>query len=527
MSGGPPEAAMDAAAREEVPMAADAERFRLRRFVQLLEAEGELETIDDPVDALDVAARLDGNPRAVRFRSLRGCGMELVGNVMGARRRLALAFGVPERDLLAEVMRRAASPIPPTRAGAAPPVQQVVWTGADADLTRLPVHLQHGEDGGLYVSAGIDLSRSLDGARRNVGYRRLMLRGRQEAGVDLVAPSDLRAIYAEHVAHGRPLPIAFVIGSHPADAVAAVGTWPAADEVALMGALRGAPVPMAPCVTIDAEVPADAEVVLEGTLDPAGWSELEGPFGEFYGYYGHLKRNPVFHLSAITCRRDALFQTLAIGGRHLALTDTAQLNALRTEAAAWASLATAVREPVAVHAPPSSGGVPHLRIALRPRAPGDARNAIAAALGSLAEVKHVFVVDPDVDVFSDAAMEWALATRFQADRDLVVASGMRAIPLDPSLRGARTGAKAGFDLTLPPEQAAALARAVPEPPALRPGPVRPVVEVLAEGPRTFGALMEAAGSRDGRDVLRALDDLRRAGRLERRDDGRYALAGAP
>jgi UbiD family decarboxylase len=352
-----------------------------------------------------------------------------------------------------------------------------------------------------------------------------MLRGRQEAGVDLVAPSDLRAIYAEHVAAKRPLPIAFVIGSHPADGVAAVGTWPAADEVALMGALRGAPVPMAPCVTIDAEVPADAEVVLEGTLDPGGWSEPEGPFGEFFGYYGHLKQNPVFRLTAITLRRDALFQTLAIGGRHLALTDTAQLNAIRTEAAVWAALATAVREPVAVHAPPSSGGVPHVRVALRARHPGDARNAIAAAFGSLAEVKHVFVVDPDVDVFSDAQMDWALATRFQGDRDLVVAAGMRAVPLDPSLRGARTGAKVGFDLTLPPDQAATIARAIPEPPVLRPRAARPVADALAEGPMTFGALMEAAGSRDGRDVLRGLDDLRREGRVERLADGRYALTG--
>lgn len=505
---------------------ADEERFRLRHFVRLLEERGELETVDAPLDPCDVAARLHGNPKAVLFRNLRGCGMELVGNVMGARRRLALAFGVPERALLAEVVRRAGALVPPTRAGGAPPVQQVVWTGADADLTRLPAHLQHGEDGGLYLSAGIDVSRSLDGARRNVGYRRLMLRGRQEAGVDLVAPSDLRNLYAEYVARKRPMPIAFVIGSHPADSVAAAGTWPAADEVALLGALRGAPVPMAPCVTIDAEVPADAEVVLEGTLDPGGWSELEGPYGEFYGYYGRLKMNPVFHLTAITCRRDALFQTLAIGGRHLALTDTAQLNAVRTEAAVWAALATAVREPVAVHAPPSAGGVPHVRVALRPHAPGDARNAIAAAFGSLAEVKHVFVVDPDVDVFSDAQLEWALATRFQADRDLVVAGGMRAVPLDPSLRGARTGAKAGFDLTLPPDQAAGIARAVPEPPVLQVRSARPVAEVLAEGPKTFGALMEAAGSRDGRDVLRALDDLRREGRVERLADGRYGLVGA-
>jgi 3-polyprenyl-4-hydroxybenzoate decarboxylase len=123
-------------------------------------------------------------------------------------------------------------------------------------------------------------------------------------------------------------------------------------------------------------------------------------------------------------------------------------------------------------------------------------------------------------------VEWALATRFQADRDLVVASGMRAVPLDPSLRGARTGAKAGFDLTLPPDQAAGIARAVPEPPLLRARPPRAVADALGDGPLTFAALMEAAWSRDGRDVVRALDDLRREGRVERLADGRYGLAGA-
>jgi UbiD family decarboxylase len=507
-------------------MRPDEERFRLRDFVELLDRRGELDTVDRPLDPVEIAARLDGNPKAVLFRDVRGCGMELVGNVMGARRRLALAFGVPERALLPEVMRRAQALVPPTRARGTPPVQEVVWTGAEADLTRLPAHLQHGEDGGLYLTAGIDVTTSLDGEKRNVGYRRLMLRGRREAGVDLVAPSDLRALFADYVARGQPMPIAFVIGSHPSDSVAAAGTWPAADEVALMGALRGAPVPMATCVAIDAEVPADAEVVLEGTLDPGGWSELEGPFGELYGCYGPTKRNPVFHLAAITCRRDALFQTVAIAGRHLAFTDTAQLNAIRTESAAWAALATAVREPVAVHAPPSSSGVAHLRVALRQRAPGDARNAIAAAFGSLAEVKHVFVVDPDVDVFSDEQMEWALATRFQADRDLVVAHGMRTVPLDPSLRGARTGAKAGFDLTLPLDPAAGTARAVAEPPALRARPPRPVVDALVDGPMTFGALVEAAGSRDGREVLRAVEDLGREGRIERLADGRYGLVAA-
>ena len=126
---------------EAIP--ADEEPFRLRRFVRLLEAHGELETVDAPVDLCDVAARLHGNPKAVLFGNLRGCEMELAGNVMGSRRRLALAFGVPERALLSEVVRRAGALLPPTRAGGKPPVQEVVWTGADADLLDEPAGERH------------------------------------------------------------------------------------------------------------------------------------------------------------------------------------------------------------------------------------------------------------------------------------------------------------------------------------------------------------------------------------------------
>ena len=115
----------------------------------------------------------------------------------------------------------------------------------------------------------------------------------------------------------------------------------------------------------------------------------------------------------------------------------------------WAALQQAIREPVAVCCTASSGGMYNVRVALRQRFPGEARNAIAAVFGSTADVKHVFVVDEDIDVFSDEQVDWALATRFQADRDFVVASGFRAVPLDPSLAGSRTGAKAGFDCTKP------------------------------------------------------------------------------
>ena len=127
-----------------------------------------------------------------------------------------------------------------------------------------------------------------------------------------------------------------------------------------------------------------------------------------------------------------------------------------------------VREPLAVYATPSSGGMYNLRVSLRQRVPGDAKNAIAAMFGSHAEAKHVFAFDPDIDVFSDEETDWALATRFQADRDLIVGSGFRVVPLDPSLGGARTGAKLGFDCTIPFGKANALEFSVPTPPVAKP-----------------------------------------------------------
>ena len=142
-----------------------------------------------------------------------------------------------------------------------------------------------------------------------------MLRGPRNAGIDLIAPSDLRAIYMEAVARKEPLPVAYVVGAHPADYMAAMFAIPGVDEFDVIGAVRGAPVPMVKCVTNDIRVPADAEYVLEGYLDPRGHTEPEGPYGEYVGYYGVVKRNPLFRLTAITHRKDALFQTATIGGR--------------------------------------------------------------------------------------------------------------------------------------------------------------------------------------------------------------------
>ncbi len=501
----------------------DFDRFRLRRLLEQMVGSDDLDIRNEPIDLADVGAVLDGNPRAVWFKSAGPERQELVGNVTGARDRIARAFGVPTAGLVAEIQRRLSQPqdiieIPRDAA----PVQDIVLSGDEADLTALPVHLQHGVDGAPYISSSIDYVIDAKTGWTNVGIRRMMLRGRTEAGVDLVSPSDLRAVYEQSAAEGRPLPVSFVVGSHPIDHVAATMRLPG-DELNLVAALRGAPLPVVKCVTSDIRVPADAEYVLEGYFDARGHVEAEGPYGEFLGYYGAVKRNPVFHLTAITKRRDALFQTSTIGGRSLGATDTAQLNGVRTELMLWRALEAAVREPLAVYATPSSGGMFNVRVAMRQRVPGEARNAIAACLGALVNIKNVFVVDPDVDIYSDAQIDWVLATRFQPDRDLIVMSGMRTLPLDPSLAGSRVGAKAGFDLTWPFGGADKIEMQVPEPPRYGGQRYPSVAAALQDGPKFFEDLMSAIGSRDGREVVRMLDEIRQSHGLERDDQGRYRI----
>jgi len=500
--------------------ALDLDRFRLRNFVEQLGAD-ELEIREEKVDLADVAAILQNNPKAVHFKNVGPEGQELVGNVVGSRSRLAKAFGVPTAEVALEMRRRLSLKpelVKLTKDEA--PVQQVVKTGTDADLLALPVHVQHALDGAPYISATIDYTIDPKDGRYNCGMRRLMMRGPQEAGVDLIAPSDLRVMYMAASGRGERLNVAYVVGCHPIDMVSATMKEPV-DELELISSLRGAPLPVVKCVTNDIMVPADAEMVIEGYFDERGYVEKEGPYGEYLGYYGVVKTNPVFHVTAITHRKDALFQTATISGNRMDYTDTSNLEALRMEMNVWKTLGDVVRQPVAVYAPVAAGGSMSMRFSIRQTYPGEARSALYAVLGAVG-VKNVFVVDPDIDIFDDSQMEWAFGTRFQADRDLVIATGVRLSPLDPSLHGARSGSKAGYDLTWPMQHAQNWELVTPQAPSY-PGNRFPSLEAaLTDGPKHFEELMAAVGSRDGRDVVRELDTFRSKG-LERDERGRYYL----
>src|SRR5262245_44683407 len=291
----------------------DLEQFRLRRFVDHLQELGEVETHAEPVDLADISAIIEASPKATLFKNAGPERFEVVGAVGGSRRRLAAAFGVSDvRELAAEYARRMQNPQKAFEIAQAP-VQQVVLTGDAIDLTRLPFHVQHQYDGAPYISSAIDYAVDPANGRGNVGCRRLMLRSRTTMRSNLTQVSDLRRIFMESVARGEHLAVNFAIGSHPLDFVTASVRVSTLDEFDLVGTIRGAPLPMVRAVSNSLLVPADAEVIVEGYFDKAGYSEQEGPYGEFLGYYGPVHVDPVYHVTAITMRKDALHQTVLHG----------------------------------------------------------------------------------------------------------------------------------------------------------------------------------------------------------------------
>jgi UbiD family decarboxylase len=499
----------------------DLDRFRLRAFLESLVGTDELEIRTDAVDLAQVADLLHGNRKAVWFQNVNGSDIGVVGNVVGSRARMAHALGVTPDKILPEIQRRLdLKPELVELSQDEAPVQEVVLTGKDADLTKLPAHLQHALDGAPYISASIDYAIDPRTGMTNSGMRRIMLRGPHEAGIDLNAPSDLRAIYQASVARGEKLPVSFVVGAHPIDTLSATMKIPV-DELGLVASLRGGTLPVVKCRTNDIKVPADAELIIEGYLDEKGYSEKEGPYGEYLGYYGLVKQNPIFHVTAITHRKDAVFQTATISGAHMDMTDTSNLEALRMELNVWRALETVVREPIAVYAPVSAGGSMSVRFTLRQRFAGEARSALYTVLGSVG-VKHAFALDPDIDIYNDKMFEWAFGTRYQPDQDIIIITGVRSSPLDPSLHGKMAGAKAGYDLTWPIQHAQRWDLATPKPPAY-PGKKFPSIRAaLEDGPKWFEELMAAVGSRDGREIVRELHTFRDKG-LDRDDQGKYFI----
>ena len=506
------------------------DKFRLRRFVEKLNEIGEVDIIDEPTDLTNITSVIQNTPKAVWFKQVGRESLELVANVNGSRNRLAIAMGVTEENLLFEYQKRINNPQPiiDVKTNEAP-VQEIVLEGAEIDLAKLPFYLQHQLDGSPYISSGIDYSVDPTSGITNVGCRRLSLRNSHEAGTNLTAPSDLKRIYTESSSRNEILPVNFALGSHPIDYLAAGMKIPA-DELALVSSLRGEPVPMVRGVSNDVRVPADAELIIEGYLDEKGYVEPDGPYGEYVGFYGPMHQDPVYHVTAITMRKDVLHQTLLHGvGPHIHRAESVHLMSVNLENKALSLLKKVNIDVSDVFVPPGSAEGQHLRVAISKTSSDDVKITISTLIQGMFVSKHVFVVDNDIDIRDEHQWEWAFVSRFQADRDLTIFPDMRGMPMDPSLEEGLLGTKAGFDLTLPTNHHKDLKLTVATAPRIQSSiKYKTVAEALnTVGSMYFSELMEALGSYDGREIILELDGLRKLGKLMRDGNGKYLIGEAP
>lgn len=379
----------------------------------------------------------------------------IVGNMLNSRRKLAVALGLEPEGVQPRLVAALEAPLPPRLTDGPAPCQEV----RTDSLEGLPIPTISEFDAGPYISAGITVVHDPETGCRNVGIARYQVLGPKELA-GYFAPTHTHAIRLKYQDLGQPMPVAICIGVDPAVQVASQVLAPLGfDEFGVAGALLGQPLPLVACVSQPLEVPADAEIVIEGEVAPGDLVD-EGPFGEFPGTYAPRRRNPRVRVTAVTRRRDALFQTI-LGGRspeHL----------LTGGLAREAVLLRAVREavPGVLRAVMPEGGCCRFSavLQLRPRVPGEARKAALAAFVSQDLLKYVVVVDGDVDPLDPAQVEWAIATRARFERDLIVVPGLKSNPVDPASEG-YTVTKLAIDATLP-------AGTIPEPLAGPPEAVR-------------------------------------------------------
>lgn len=416
-----------------------------RGFIDRIAAAGELVEIRQPVDIRHVATLVDQSDKALRFHDVIGYEMPIVSGIIRTRARAMMSMGADTYpEIEAKLQRGIDHPIPPRRVDTSP-TQEVVHTGDAVDLFELPIPMSSVYDGGPMITAGIVMARDPEYGL-NSGIYRFMVKDRHLTGIDIVTPNNMRLYAQRAFKEGRPLPISISIGNHPIEIMGAGYRAPiGVDEMAIAGGIRGKAIDLAPCRTIDLPYIADSEIVLEAEILPTGWTQPEGRFGEFTALMGGLHWNPNVRVNAIMHRRDAMYYALHMPWENTWLAAPTRYQAIRR------ALRTAGVQVKDINVTLGGRAFWHAVISIRKQA-GEGKNALLAAL-SVMDLKHVVVVDDDIDVFNGEQVEWAIATRVQGDRDVMIIPGARAKPLDPSLPlmppgVVPTGAKVGIDATI-------------------------------------------------------------------------------
>ena len=423
----------------------------LRSFISAVESKHpeEIARVIKPISPrYEITALLTRLERSKRFpllfcEKVNGSDAPVVINVQASRKLMAFALECRPDELADAFSARQNQPIPPVELSAAP-VHEVLRLDDEVDLTQVPLLTHYDVNAAPYITAGIVVAADPDTGVRNTSYNRLMLAGKRELRIFMAVGRHLWTLHNKAERRGEPLPIAIIIGVHPLFSLGAQAFTPSTDdEYAVIGGMMREALRVVRAKTVPIVIPADAEMVIEGRILPHIRRE-EGPFGEFTGHAVSKDERQVVEVTAITHRKNYIFQDV-----HAGYTEHKLMGAVPREAA----LIKAVRQTVPtvknVCMPVSGNCRFHAYVSIAKRTPGQAKNAICAAFASDMLLKHVIIVDDDIDVFDEEQVLWAVSNRFQADHGLVVIPNAQGSELDPSAGPGGINAKMGLDATKP------------------------------------------------------------------------------
>ncbi len=445
----------------------------LREFITQLESEGELARIPEPVSPIleiaEITDRVSKSPeggKALLFENVDGSSMPVLINAFGSWRRIQMALGVSSLEDIARNIERFIKIAPPAtlmdkakllpmllQAASFPPktvsagrasCQEVVMTGDAVDLGRIPIIQCWPNDAGRFITYPIVINRSLDQAIRNVGLYRMQVFDKNTTAMHWHIHKDGAHFFHEYRKANQRMEVAVAIGADPATCYAASAPLPyGIDEFLLAGFIRKQPVPLVKCKTVELEIPAHAEIVLEGYIDPAEM-RLEGPFGDHTGYYSQDGDYPVFHITAITHRKNPVYLTTIVG---IPPQEDFYLGKA-TERIFLPLLRTQLPEIVDMNMPLE--GVFHncVIVSLEKHYPMQARRIMTTlwGMGQMSFVKTIIAVDADVDVQNEAEILKLLLNEVDLEQDLFFSEGILDV-LNHASDQALYGSKLGIDAT--------------------------------------------------------------------------------
>jgi len=436
-----------------------------RDYLDYLEKNEMLVRVKKEVDPrFEIAAGIrkisDTNGPALLFENVKGYpNWRVAGGIFATRKLMALALNTDEAEasLFERYLECDQKRVKPKLVSTGP-VKEVIMKGSDIDLSRLPIPTYCEKDVGPFLTAGVEIAKDPETGIQNASIIRRQLLGKDRLGLTLPPTRDIGMMISAAEQKGQGLGVATVMGAHPALAIASQVKAPmGVDEVEIAGAFRGEPLEVIKCETIDVEVPADAEVVIEGMTIP-GERIDDGPFGEYPGDYISLRNYTtlsskptgpayVVKITAITMRKTPIFQAMLTG---MPMTENHILKKWAYAAAIYRAISHVVprvEDIKGINLTPGGGANSHVVISIHKRSEATARDIIYTVLSTRLLTGLATVVDEDINIYDPSNVEWAVITRTQPDRDIII------LPTVPPPTGSRADPvhmyRWGIDATKP------------------------------------------------------------------------------